>query len=114
MAQQNIDLQAQHHEIRLLASGALSLPSAAQHIAIAAATRVRIATTQGASITIEGGNITFECPGTITYRAAVRNLGGAQKMNYQPPILPGNVCIECLIKRAQTRGPFVNKGSGPI
>lgn len=105
-AQQNIDLQAQHHEIRLLASGALSLASVAQHIAIAAATRVRIATTQGASITIEGGNITFECPGTITYRAALRNLSGPVSRDYPLPVFPNTPCLPCLISALQSGSPL--------
>ena len=110
---QNIELQAQHNEIKILASGKLSLGSVSQNIDVAAATKVRIANTQGASITIEGGNITFECPGTITYHTSMRNFSDATSKNYHLPILPGNICIECLMKRAQTRGPFVNKGSGP-
>ena len=78
----------------------------------AAATRVRIATTQGASITIESGNITFECPGTITYHAALRNLSGPTSKQYKLPIMPSTVCVECLARRAATRGAFVSKGAG--
>jgi uncharacterized protein involved in type VI secretion and phage assembly len=112
-AQDAIDLQAQHDQIKLLSSDTLTLQSVAKHIDLASAKKVRVATAQGASITIEGGNITFACPGTITYYTSQRLMGGPANQAYALPIMPGNVCVECLAKRAASRSPFVNKGSGP-
>jgi len=31
-------------------------------------------------------------------------------MPYSLPVLPKEVCLECLMKRAKQRGAFVNKG----
>ncbi|MBB2921025.1 DUF2345 domain-containing protein, partial [Cupriavidus alkaliphilus] len=54
----------------------------------AAARRIRIATAGGAAITIEGGNITFECPGPITYKAAQRKFDGPVTTDRDLPLFP--------------------------
>ncbi len=87
-----IDMQAQGDALQIQSKEQLSLQSASAAIEMAAARKIRIATAQGAAIVIEGGNITFETPGTITYRSAMRTLQGAH---------PGRVCAaavsaECL------------------
>jgi uncharacterized protein involved in type VI secretion and phage assembly len=74
--QDNIDVQAQHDVLKLKAKQDLKLVSANMHVDFAAAKRIRIATAGGASITIEGGNITVECAGPITYKAAQRQFQG--------------------------------------
>lgn len=66
----------------------LSLPSADSSIELAAAGKIRIATAQGAAITIEGGNITFEAPGSITYRCGMRTLAGPKQEGYALPEFP--------------------------
>ncbi|SOZ14417.1 conserved hypothetical protein; putative VGR-RELATED PROTEIN [Cupriavidus taiwanensis] len=70
--QGDVDLQAQHDLLKLAAREDLTIVSANMNVDFAAAKRIRIATAGGAAITIEGGNITFECPGPITYKAAQR------------------------------------------
>ncbi|MFX3560335.1 DUF2345 domain-containing protein, partial [Ralstonia mannitolilytica] len=64
----------------------------------AAAKRVRIATAGGASITLEGGNITVECPGPITYKAAQRKFEGPVSSNYPLPSFPQSICVECMLR----------------
>jgi type VI secretion system secreted protein VgrG len=52
-----------------------------------------------------------QCPGKLTVHAASKTFEGPTQMNYQLPIMPRNVCIECLAKRAAQRSAFVNKGA---
>ncbi len=58
------------------------------NVDFAAAKRIRVATAGGASILIEGGNITVECPGAITYKAAQRKFEGAVNTNRDLPLFP--------------------------
>ncbi|MFT4249554.1 MAG: DUF2345 domain-containing protein, partial [Pseudomonas sp.] len=83
-AQDAIDVQAQGDSLKVQAKEQLTLQSANAAVEIAAARKVRIATAQGAAITIEGGNITFEAPGTMTYHAGMRSFSG-------PTSLPVNL-----------------------
>ncbi|SPA46253.1 type VI secretion system Vgr family protein [Cupriavidus taiwanensis] len=86
--QDDIDLQAQHHLLRLAAREDLTIVSANMNVDFAAAKRIRIATAGGAAITIEGGNITFECPGPITYKAAQRTFEGPVHIDQALPQFP--------------------------
>ncbi len=76
----------------------MSLQSANAAIEMAAARKIRIATAQGAAIVIEGGNITFETPGFITYRSAMRTLQGPTQGGLALPQFPQSVCIECMLQ----------------
>lgn len=69
-----------------------------------------LAVAGGASLTIAEGNITFACPGTITIHAGQKSFAGPTSLNYKLPIMPRNVCVECLMKRAAQRSGLVNKG----
>ena len=60
--QDNIDVQAQHDVLKLMAKQDLKLVSVDMNVE---AKRIRIATAGGASITLEGGNIAVECAGPI-------------------------------------------------
>ncbi|MBB3010458.1 type VI secretion system Vgr family protein [Cupriavidus alkaliphilus] len=86
--QDDIDLQAQHDLLKLAAREDLTIVSANMNVDFAAARRIRIATAGGAAITIEGGNITFECPGPITYKAAQRKFDGPVTTNRDLPLFP--------------------------
>ncbi|AMR76297.1 type VI secretion system Vgr family protein [Cupriavidus nantongensis] len=86
--QGDIDLQAQHDLLKLAAREDLTIVSANMNVDFAAAKRIRIATAGGAAITIEGGNITFECPGPITYKAAQRKFEGPSNTNRDLPQFP--------------------------
>jgi len=50
-------------------------------VEIAAAGRIRIATEKGAALVIEGGNITFEAPGSITYHTSMRTFAGPTSLS---------------------------------
>ncbi|PZX21526.1 uncharacterized protein DUF2345, partial [Cupriavidus phytorum] len=81
-------LQAQHDLLKLAAREDLTIVSANMNVDFAAAKRIRIATAGGASITIEGGSITFECPGPITYKAAQRKFEASIRHDYPLPLAP--------------------------
>jgi len=59
-------------------------------VELAASKKIRIATAGGASVTIEGGNISFACPGQITYRYSRMMLEGPAQQNYPLPRFPSN------------------------
>jgi type VI secretion system secreted protein VgrG len=65
----------------------------------------------GASITIEGGSFTAQCPGKISVMAGQKSMVGGGAQSWQMPILPKSVCLECLAKRASQRSAFINKGA---
>ncbi|SPS00192.1 type VI secretion system Vgr family protein [Cupriavidus taiwanensis] len=104
--QNDIDLQAQHDLLKLAAREDLTIVSANMNVDFAAAKRIRIATAGGAAIIMEGGNITVECPGPITYKAATRKFEGAQSTPYSLPQFPRTVCLDCLLKAAAAGMPL--------
>jgi type VI secretion system secreted protein VgrG len=106
-----IDLQAQADSLSVQARDEVNIVSANAHIDWAAATRISLSTAGGANITIDGGNITVQCPGKITIHAGKKSFAGAAQLDYHLPILPQSVCIECLAKRAAQRTAFINKGA---
>ncbi|MEO7577788.1 MAG: type VI secretion system Vgr family protein, partial [Massilia sp.] len=106
-----IDIQAQADTLTVQARDEVNVVSANAHIDWAAATRISLSTAGGANITIDGGNITVQCPGKITIHAGKKSLLGAQQLDYKMPVLPQSVCIECLAKRAAQRSAFINKGA---
>ncbi len=79
-AKDDIDLQAQSDEMKFLAKKDVKLVSATQHIDFAAAKKIHLAVTGGASITIDGG-ITVQCPGTITVHASKKSFSGPASLS---------------------------------
>ncbi|MEO7065628.1 MAG: type VI secretion system Vgr family protein, partial [Rhodanobacter sp.] len=72
-----IDVQAQHDTLALRSKNDLKLVSANASVELAAKKTVHLAVSGGAFLTIEGGNITFGCPGKITVHAGNHKfLGG--------------------------------------
>ncbi len=104
--QDDIDVQAQHDALNLLSEQGLTLVSANLNVDFAAAKRIRLATAEGASITLENGNITVECPGPITYKTEQRTFAGPVNQSYPLPLFPQSVCLECMLKAAAQRVPF--------
>jgi type VI secretion system secreted protein VgrG len=110
-AKDAIDIQAQADELKVQARDEINVISANAHIDWAAAKSISLSTAGGANITIDGGNITVQCPGKITVHAGKKSFLSPEQMNYKLPILPQSVCIECLAKRAAQRSAFINKGA---
>ncbi|WP_411834698.1 hypothetical protein [Pseudoxanthomonas mexicana] len=61
-------------------------------------------------MTLEGGNITFACPGEIKVLASKKSFVGPAQMRYPLPVFPQSVCKECLLIAAQRAAPFIPKG----
>lgn len=76
-----LDVQAQHDTLALRSKGDLKLVSANAAVELAAKQTVHLANSQGAFLTIEGGNLTFGCPGKLTVHAGNHKLEGATQLS---------------------------------
>jgi uncharacterized protein (DUF2345 family) len=74
----DIDYQAQASTITIAAKQDVKIQSQTAHIDWAAAKKIVLSTAGGASVTIEGGNITFECPGKIWVKAGKKSFVSGQ------------------------------------
>lgn len=108
-AQRDIEVQAQAGGLVVQARDQLQIVSANAGVTWAAARKITLATAGGASIVIEGGNITVLCPGKITIHAAQKLFDGPIRGNVIFPQMPGEVCRECLLKAARQGAPGVLK-----
>ncbi|WP_022972349.1 DUF2345 domain-containing protein, partial [Xanthomonas maliensis] len=93
-----LELQAQSDAIRMQAKQGLQLVSANAQLELAAGKTVHLATAGGASLTIEGGNITIACPGNIAVHASKKSFVGPVQAPYPLPAFPASVCVECLLQ----------------
>jgi type VI secretion system secreted protein VgrG len=84
----DIEVQAQADQLQVAAKQDVSIQSKTAHIDWAAAKRIVLSTAGGASLTIEGGDIIFECPGTITTKAGTISFVGPERVSYALPKLP--------------------------
>ncbi|MBD9537814.1 DUF2345 domain-containing protein, partial [Stenotrophomonas sp. STM01] len=75
-------------------------------VELAAGKTIHIATAGGASVTIEGGNISFNCPGKITVHAKKKSFVGPVQGDYPLPLFPKSICVECMLKAAASGAPF--------
>jgi type VI secretion system secreted protein VgrG len=103
-AKDTVDIQAQADDLKVQARDEVNVISANTHIDWAAATRISLSTAGGANITIEGGNITVQCPGKITVNAGKKSFNGPEKLGFDMPALPRSICIACL-KKSLAAGP---------
>ncbi|MFC3329484.1 DUF2345 domain-containing protein [Xanthomonas fragariae] len=83
-----LDVQAQSDEVRVQSKEGLKLVSANAEVELAAGKTIHLAVAGGASVTIEGGNLTFACPGTITVQASKKSFVGPVEKSYKLPV-PG-------------------------
>ncbi|WP_019305281.1 DUF2345 domain-containing protein, partial [Xanthomonas oryzae] len=89
----------------------LTLVSANAEVELAAGKTLHLAVAGGASITIEGGNITFACPGTITVHASRKSFVGPVQQSYPLPAFAKSVCIPCLLQ-AMGKGQALSPVNG--
>ena len=87
-SQGDVELQAQAATLQVAAKADVQIQSKSAHIDWAAAKKITLATAGGASVVIEGGNITVMCPGKITVRAAKKSLVGPSNEPVKLPELP--------------------------
>ncbi|TFW13650.1 type VI secretion system Vgr family protein [Duganella callida] len=108
-ARDAIDIQAQADELKVQARDDVNIVSASAEVDWAAARRISLSTAGGANITIEGGNITVQCPGKLTIHAGKKNFSGAAQQDYPLPVMPQSICVECLLKARAAGAPFVTR-----
>jgi type VI secretion system secreted protein VgrG len=88
----------------------INIQSANAHIDWAAAKKISLSTAGGANITIEGGNITVQCPGKLTVHAASKKFDGptnlAYDMNKWPKV---NFDEEFVIQHQGSGKPMANR-----
>lgn len=72
----------------MAAQQTLELKTAQGMVHIAAAKRVVLAVSGGAGITLEGGQLTVQCPGKITVRAGQKSMVGGGTISHPFPVLP--------------------------
>ncbi|KAB8044131.1 type VI secretion system tip protein VgrG [Janthinobacterium rivuli] len=106
-AQGLIDAQAQSDVMNIQAREEIDIISANAHVDWAAAKSIRLSTAGGANITIEGGNITIQCPGKITVFAGKKSFIGPTRLAYPLPALPASVCKACLLAALRSGSPFI-------
>jgi uncharacterized protein (DUF2345 family) len=87
-AKDAVDIQAQADELKVQARDEVNVVSANAHVDWAAAKRISLSTAGGASITIEGGNITVACPGKINVNAGKKSCAGPPTASATFPTLP--------------------------
>jgi type VI secretion system secreted protein VgrG len=79
--QQPLEVQAQRDALALRSKGDLTLVSANAAVEFAAKKTIHLANSQGAFIHIEGGAITFGCPGKLTVKAGNHKLEGGTHLS---------------------------------
>ena len=87
-AKDDIDVQAQGDELKVQARDEVNVISANAHIDWAAAKKISLSTAGGANITIDGGNITVQCPGAIKIKAGRKSFTGPGNVPFTLPALP--------------------------
>jgi uncharacterized protein (DUF2345 family) len=103
-ARDPIDVQAQAGTLQVQARDVINVKSSNAHIDWASAKKISLSTAGGANITIDGGNITVQCPGKIEIKAGKKSFIGPAKAPYDLPAMPRSICVECL-KKSLTSGP---------
>jgi len=108
-AKDAIDIQAQGDQLKIQARDDISVLIAAAHLDWAAAKRISLSTEGGATVTVEGGNITVQCPGKITVNAGKKSLIEPANLNYLMPKLPRSELperpLQFKLRLADTPGP---------
>ncbi|MFN3415508.1 MAG: DUF2345 domain-containing protein, partial [Caldimonas sp.] len=108
-AQGPVQLQAQSDRVEIAARQALDIQSAHSHLDWAAAKKISLATAGGARITLQASGLTVECPGTIRVQAAQKRMVGAERVEHPLPLMPKQVCVECLLSAQAAGAPFAKR-----
>ncbi|MTV55898.1 DUF2345 domain-containing protein, partial [Pseudoduganella buxea] len=87
-AKDAVDIQAQADVLKVQARDEVTVVSASSFVDFAAAKSISLSTAGGANITIDGGNITVQCPGKIMIHAGKKSFSGAARNEHVMPVLP--------------------------
>ena len=107
-AKDTVDLQAQADQMKVQARDDIKITSINAEMDWAAAKRITLSTAGGANITIDGGNIIVQCPGTLTIHAAKKSFSGPERQPYPMPAIPNSICVECLKKSLAAAPAFTS------
>ena len=107
-AQGDLTLQAQAGPLKLQAKEGLAVVSANAAVELAAGKTVHLATSGGASLTIEGGNIRIACPGEIKVHAQKKSFAGPTSLNLSFVTWPSSeLNAPCAESAAATNSAFI-------
>ena len=87
-AQGPILAQAQADTMTLASKAQLKMIAVNGDLSLAASKKVNVAVKGGSAITIEGGKITVQCPGTLTVHAGNKSFVGGGKVDAALPVMP--------------------------
>lgn len=104
-----IDLQAQAGPAQVAAKQRLELKTASGVINLAAGKKVVLAVSGGASIVVEGGQLTVQCPGTLTIKAGKKSMVGGGTQSWAMPQMPASVCVSCLLSARASASAFAKE-----
>ncbi|WP_229427801.1 DUF2345 domain-containing protein, partial [Pseudoduganella buxea] len=87
-AKNAVEIQAQADVLKVQARDEVTVVSASSFVDFAAAKSISLSTAGGANITIDGGNITVQCPGKISIKAGKKSFSGPVSIGSEMPTLP--------------------------
>lgn len=103
--------QAQADTMTLASKEQLKMVSVSGKLDIASAKKIHLAVAGGSAITIEGGNITVQCPGVLTVHASQRSFGGPAQASLPLPIWTrGDLKLPCAQAAAARNAAFIKLG----
>lgn len=102
-----VDVISQHDVLTVQAQQDLRMVSANAGIEYASPQRIRIANAAGASIVIEGGNITVTAPGRIDVKTGNKQFAGPTQMPY--PFPQFTVCKTCILDAQESVQSITDK-----
>jgi uncharacterized protein (DUF2345 family) len=83
-------MQAQAGQAQVAAKGLVNIQTANAHIDWAAAKKITLSTSGGATIELSGSGIEVKCPGKITVKAATKAFAGNATESYSYDPLPSS------------------------
>jgi type VI secretion system secreted protein VgrG len=106
-----VSLQAHTDQLEILADKAITVVSVNDVIEIKANQKIVLQAGQS-SVTLDGGNITFACPGNFTVKGGqhVFQGGGGNAASLAAlPSVGTTICLECLKKAALQGSSFLRR-----
>jgi type VI secretion system secreted protein VgrG len=94
-----VSLQSQSDATSVTADKTVTVASVAKSVTIGARQHVML-TAQGAYLKLEGGNIMIHGPGTMTFKASMKDLTGPQSASAEGPALPAAGAVKLCEMRA--------------
>ncbi|WP_414538846.1 type VI secretion system Vgr family protein [Stenotrophomonas forensis] len=104
--EQPVDIQAQGDAVKLQSRQSQRLASTHAAVELAAGRALVVQVEGGASLTIEGGNIQFNCPGTLTVHAGQHSFIGPASLAYPLHTLGAAPCRARFLVRDHAGAPL--------